>query len=440
MARAQWGSKLGFILAATGSAVGLGAIWKFPYVTAHQGGGAFLLLFTALTLFIGLALLRVEIAIGRAGQSDAFGSYRNLSPNGWAIAGLLGVLASCTILSYYSVVGGWTIAYAWQTVTTPLSQDANQLQDAFATFSSDTWRPLLFHALFLLATLGGVIGGIQNGIERLAKVLMPALFVMMCVLIVRGLLLPGSWEGVREFLAPDFTQLDMSAFLTALGLSFWTLSLALGIMVTYGSYLPPDENVNTAARAVALLTLLSCFLGGLLVLPPAVALGLDQGAGPGLTFITMPIVFAHLPWGNAFGTVFFLLLFVAALTSSISMLEVAVAFLIEHTSLKRRGATIVTAIVLYMVGAVASLSLGSRPTLQPGDRSVFDWLDLTASNVLLPVGGMLTGLFGAWVVWPTLVRQLNWENASARQLLVRRAVIGVVAPLAIAIILWHGVN
>lgn len=440
MDRARWGSNVGFILAATGSAVGLGAIWKFPYVTAHQGSGAFLLLFTALTLTIGLALLRVEMTIGRAGNAGAFGAYRNLGGNAWSLVGLLGVLASATILSYYSVVGGWTIAYIWKTMTTALTRDPDELQANFNALAEHPWQPLLYHALFMLATVGGVAGGVRGGIERLSKVLMPCLFLMMCLLIVRGLMVPGALAGVIAFLIPDFSGLTMQSLLDALGLSFFTLSLALGIMPTYGSYLPASANLNRSAFTVALLTLFSCIMGGLLVLPPAYALGVEQSAGPSLTFVTMPIVFSYLPWGNLFGTVFFALLFIAALTSSISMLEVVVAFLIEHTRLKRRGACAVAGAGLFVVGSLASLSMGSLPALQWAGRNVFDWLDLVATNIMLPVGGLFTALFAGWVIWNVLQKEWSATPRRGPAAIWRRTVIGVITPIAIGIILWNGLR
>lgn len=440
MERARWGSNLGFILAATGSAVGLGAIWKFPYVTAHQGSGAFLLLFTALTLTIGLALLRVEMTIGRAGNAGAFGAYRHLGGNAWSVVGLLGVVASATILSYYSVVGGWTIAYIWKTMTTALTRDPQVLQANFAALAGHPWEPLFYHALFMLATIGGVIGGVRGGIERISKVLMPCLFFMMCLLIVRGLMVPGAWAGVSAFLVPDFAGLGMQSVLDALGLSFFTLSLALGIMPTYGSYLPADNNISRSALTVALLTLLSCVLGGLLVLPPAYALGLDQGAGPGLTFVTMPIVFSYLPWGNLFGMVFFALLFIAALTSSISMLEVVVAFLMEHAGLGRRGACAAAGAGLFLLGSLASLSMSGLPALQWGSRNAFDWLDYVATNIMLPVGGLLTALFAGWVIWRVLQAQWHGKLKAGPLATWRRILIGVITPIAIAVILWNGLR
>ncbi|NYT67423.1 sodium-dependent transporter [Pusillimonas noertemannii] len=440
MDRAQWGSNLGFILAATGSAVGLGAIWKFPYVTAHQGSGAFLLLFTLLTLTIGLGLLRVEMTIGRAGNAGAFGAYRKLGGTGWGLVGLLGVLASATILSYYSVVGGWTIAYIWQTMTTALTRDPDLLRANFSALAEHPWLPLFYHALFMLATVGGVVGGVQGGIERISKVLMPCLFLMMCLLIVRGLMVPGAWAGVSAFLVPDFAGLTMQSVLDALGLSFFTLSLALGIMTTYGSYLPASANLNRSALTVALLTLLSCVMGGLLVLPPAYALGLDQGAGPSLTFVTMPMVFSYLPWGNLFGTVFFALLFIAALTSSISMLEVVVAFLMEHAGQGRRAACAIAGIGLFLVGVLASLSMTGMPALQWGERNAFEWLDTIATNVMLPVGGLFTALFAGWVIWHVL--QKEWHGAPRQSALAawRRLLIGLITPIAIGFILWNGLR
>ncbi len=440
MVRAQWGSNLGFILAATGSAVGLGAIWKFPYVTAHQGSGAFLLLFTLLTLTIGLSLLRVEMTIGRAGKAGAFGAYRKLGGTAWGLVGLLGVLASATILSYYSVVGGWTLAYIWQTMTTALTRDPDLLHANFSALAEHPWLPLFYHALFMLATVGGVVGGVQGGIERISKVLMPCLFLMMCLLIVRGLMVPGAWAGVSAFLVPDFAGLTMQSVLDALGLSFFTLSLALGIMTTYGSYLPASANLNRSALTVALLTLLSCVMGGLLVLPPAYALGLDQGAGPSLTFVTMPMVFSYLPWGNLFGTVFFALLFIAALTSSISMLEVVVAFLMEHAGQGRRAACAMAGIGLFLVGVLASLSMTGMPALQWGERNAFEWLDTIATNVMLPVGGLFTALFAGWVIWRVL--QKEWHGAPGQSALAawRRLLIGLITPIAIGVILWNGLR
>lgn len=440
MERARWGSNLGFILAATGSAVGLGAIWKFPYVTAHQGSGAFLLLFAVLTLTIGLALLRVEMSIGRAGNAGAFGAYRRLGGTAWGLVGLLGVLASATILSYYSVVGGWTVAYIWKTLTAELTRDPDTLQAGFAALAQHPWEPLFYHALFMLATVGGVIGGVRGGIEAIAKVLMPCLFILMCILIVRGLMVPGALAGVTAFLIPDFAGLTMQSVLDALGLSFFTLSLALGIMPTYGSYLPQSTNIGRAALTVALLTLLSCVLGGLLVLPPAYALGIDQGAGPGLTFVTMPMVFSYMPWGNFFGAIFFALLFIAALTSSISMLEVVVAFLMEHAGLSRRVACVTAGVSLFFLGVLASLSMGAMPALQWGDRNAFEWLDYTATNIMLPVGGLFTALFAGWIIWRKL--QDEWHGEQTRSLITiwRRVLIGVLSPIAIGIILWNGLR
>ena len=436
--RTRWSSSLGFVLAATGSAVGLGAIWKFPYVVAHHGGGAFLALFVFFTLTVGLGLLRVEMALGRAADAGAHGTFVRLGGRAWGMVGALGVLASTVILSYYSVVGGWTISYFWQALTTPLSNNAADWQQRFEWLSGSNWAAFFFHGLFMLITLSCVVAGVQKGIERLSKVLMPCLFIMMCILIVRGLMLPGAWEGVLRFIRPDFAALSGEALLNALGLSFWTLSLAMGVMVTYGSYLPASVNLARAARMVTLLTLTSCVLSGLLVLPPAQALHLGDNTGPGLTFVTMPLVFAEMPWGNAFGAVFFVLLFIAALTSSISILEVPAAFLIETLKLSRRAAGLCVGGVCYVVGVVASLSLGAHPALQWGGKTVFDWLDYFASNVFLPVGGILTCLFAAWRVWPVLRKQWSQNGQLSAADSLRRLIIGVLAPAAMLWILWQG--
>jgi len=437
--RARWGSGLGFVLAATGSAVGLGAIWKFPYVAAHNGGGLFLLMYVALVLIVGLWLLRVEMAIGRSADASAYWAFRKLGGPRWGAVGGLAVISGLLILSFYSVVGGWTLAYFWHSLSSPTLNTATQWHNHFISFSGSGSAAFGFHGLFVLLTFLCVLSGVKQGIEALSKILMPCLFVMMVLLIVWGLLLPGAWEGVVQFIRPDWQKFNQQTLLEALGLSFWTLSLAMGIMVTYGSYSPEHENLRQISRSVVFLTLSSCVLAGLLVIPPALALGIDQGAGPGLTFVTMPLVFMDMPAGQWFGALFFALLCIAALTSAMSMFEVAVAFLIETLSWSRKQSAIAVGLFCYIAGIGASLSLGADSSLNWSGRSLFEWLDFVASHLLLPVVGVLTSLFAAWVVWSRLNVQWNAVSGSLVDKLYR-FIVGVAIPAAIAWIAWNGIS
>ncbi|WP_228369849.1 sodium-dependent transporter [Laribacter hongkongensis] len=336
MARSQWGSRLGFILAAAGSAIGLGAIWKFPYVAAQNGGGAFLLIFLAFVFTLGVTLMMAEMAMGRAAHDSAVGTFRKLGGKPWSVVGYICVLVGFLILSFYSVVGGWTIAYLVKSIGgTALSSDPKALGEAFGRFIANPTEPLWYHAGFMALTVGVVLGGVQHGIEKLSKFLMPALFILMLGLIVRGLTLPGAMEGVAYFLTPDFSRVTASTVIDALGLAFFSLSLGMGAMITYGSYVQSSTSIPGSAMWVVTLTTLVCFLAGLMVLPAVFAFGFDPSAGPGLTFITMPAVFSHMVGGQFFAIAFFTLLLVAALTSSVSLMEVVTSFMIDEFGMKR---------------------------------------------------------------------------------------------------------
>ncbi|MBM3116744.1 sodium-dependent transporter [Jeongeupia naejangsanensis] len=435
--RANWGSKLGFILAASGSAVGLGAIWKFPYVAGKNGGGAFLIAYLVCVFTIGIALLLAEMLIGRTAKKSATTAFRDLKGGLWPWAGRLSVLCIFIILSYYCVVGGWTIAYIFRSITgEALTSDTKALSAAFGSFIANPGQALGYTAAFLGITVAVVMGGVEKGIERMSKVLMPALFILMLILIARSLTLPDAWDGVKYFITPDFSKLTASMIVDALGLAFFSLSLGGGMIIAYGSYLPQDTKLVGATLWVSSLATLACVLAGLMVLPAVFAFHVDPAAGPGLTFITMPAIFAQMPAGQFFAIAFFFLLLFAALTSSVSILEPIVSFLIDEFGWARKTATIAVAIASFVVGIPAALSFGPLADVQLFGKSAFDLMDYVASNVMMPAGGLFVALFVGWAIWPKIRSELSAEG-SAAVLPAFRLICAVMAPIVIGVIWYH---
>ena len=313
----NFGSRLGFILASAGSAVGLGAIWKFPYMAGTNGGAVFMLPYIFFTVTVGMALLLAEFAMGRAGRSGPVGSLNNVCGKPWGIFGGIGVFTVFLILSFYSIVGGWCLKYTADAATgAGLKIAPEQLGSYFGAFVSDGVSSYLMLLLFLFITAIVVLRGIDKGVERFAKVLMPALFVLMIVLIIRGVTLPGGWEGVKFLFMPRWEDFSGSALFNAMGFCFFSLSLGAGTMITYGTYLSDKANLPGSVGWVAVLAILSSLLGGLMVMPAVFAFGLDPAAGPGLTFVTMPAIFAKMPMGQLFAVFFYVCLVVAAPTSA----------------------------------------------------------------------------------------------------------------------------
>ncbi|MGL6070678.1 sodium-dependent transporter [Craterilacuibacter sp.] len=436
MQRSQWGSRLGFILASAGATVGLGSIWKFPYVTAMNGGGAFLLVFIALTFTLGLTLLLAEFAIGRHAKVGAVSAFKRLGGGAWPLVGYAGVLAGFLVLSFYSVVGGWTLGYLLRAIDgRVMSNSPEVLAALFGQYVSSPTEPLLTHGLFMALTLGVVMAGVKNGIERAGKVLMPALFVLMLVLMVRSLTLPGAAAGVAAFLAPDFAKVSPAMLVDALGLAFFSLSVGAGCMLAYGSYLGDDIKLTGSALWVTGLTTLTSILAGLMIFPAVTAFGLDAAAGPGLTYMTMPIVFNHLPFGQGFAIAFFALLLFAALTSSVSLLELIVVLPIDEWGISRKQATLGVAALVFAAGIPASLSFGLLADYKLFGRNIFELMDYSASNILLPIGGIGTALFAGWKVWPAMRAELALSRPAQAAM---RAMCCVIAPLLIGLILvWN---
>ncbi len=398
--REQWGSRLGFILAAAGSAVGLGNIWKFPYITGEYGGSAFIIVYLIAIALIGFPIMLAEFTIGRKAQKDAVGSFKSLAPDKpWYYTGYMGVASAFMILAFYGVVAGWTLAYIVESVTGKLGNvTPDKLGDHFGGFISNPYTPIFWQALFMLLTVLIVLGGVAKGIERWNKILMPTLVLLLVIIIIRSVTLPGAGAGLEFLLKPDFSKLTATSLLVAIGHAFFSLSLGMGTMITYGGYLSKEDKLPGAAINVSIADTLIALMAGFAIFPAVFAFHMDPSAGPGLVFITLPAVFQQLPMGAFFSTLFFLLLAIAALTSSISILEVPVAFLHENFGWGRKKATWFIGTIIFLVGIPASLSMGSWSGFKIAGMGFFDQLDFLSSYILLPLGGFFISLFVAYAM------------------------------------------
>ena len=439
-ASVQWSSRLGFILASAGSAIGLGAIWKFPFWAGANGGGAFILPYVVFTLTTGLVLLMAEIAIGRRGRGSAVSAMRRIGGRPFAFLGAFAVLTSCLILAYYCVVGGWCVAYLAQSLTVGVvTENAQTLRNDFREIVSTGWINIAWLFSFLSLTALTVGCGIEKGIERVSKLLMPMLFVMMLAVIIRGLTLDGAMEGVKYLLSFRPEDLSPGAILSAMGYTFFSLSLGAGILITYGTYLPKRADIPAASLWVALLSIQASLLAGLMVMPAVFAFGVAPDAGPGLVFITLPMIFAHIPGGSIFAAIFYVCLLVAALTSSVSLLEVVVAFLHNEWRLSRSTATIVSFVLLFFLGSLSALSFGELSEFTLLGRNFFDFFDFVCTNFMMPVGGLAVAALMAWKAWPAMREELtSAKPLSSGMLSAIRVVLGVLAPILVLTTMYQG--
>lgn len=399
--RGQWQTRMGFIAAAAGSAIGLGNIWRFPYITGKFGGGAFVLIYILLLIFVGYPVMNSELLLGRKTNRNPVGAFRTLAPGTpWVLVGYMGVLAGFIILSYYSVVAGWALSYVFKSGAYMAvgAEHAN----IFVSSITSTFGGIFWHTIFMILCIAIVAGGIQNGIERWSKILMPVLLVLLLILIIRSVTLPGAGAGLAFYLRPDFSKFSGEGFLAALGQVFFTLSLGMGCMITYGSYLKKDEDIPLNAKYVVGADTLIALLAGFVIFPAVFAFGLEPAAGPGLTFITIPAVFAKMgAAGHIFGIIFFALLTIAALTSAISLLEVVAAYFIDEIKWDRKKATIGMGIAIWLLGILPSLGYSSLSNVKLiKGMDILDSFDFVANNMLLPLGGLLTALFIGWY-WGT---------------------------------------
>ena len=452
--REHWSGSLGFVLAAAGSAIGLGNIWKFPYIAGQNGGGAFVMVYLICIFAIGLPVMLCEITLGRNTQRNPVGAFKALQPKtsiiahfigggmlmtgiallffesygfsflfsllgiliflfGWTVAGFVGVLAGFVILSFYSVVGGWTIGYIIKALSGELAfANSAEAKKAFVEFTLDPGYMIGFHVGFMLICAAIIIRGVRKGIERWSKILMPILFILLLVLIMRGVTLDTKNAGVNFFLTPNFSKLSAESILIALGHAFFTLSLGMGAMITYGSYISKKQNLFLSSLSIVALDTLIAIMGGLAIFPAVFAMGYQPDAGPGLVFFVLPAVFNSMgSLGWLWASVFFLLLLIAAITSGISLLEVVVAYMVDELKIQRAFSVIIAMTLITIIGCLCAVSIHNWDNLQPlhsilkgtfdiQQNSFFDVMDGLASNWMLPLGGLACSLFVGWI-WGT---------------------------------------
>ncbi|WP_155590417.1 sodium-dependent transporter [Lysinibacillus cavernae] len=405
--KGQWSSKFGFILASAGAAIGLGAIWKLPYVTGQSGGGAFFLIFVLFTLLIGLPMLLSEYILGRGTQSEAVTAYKKIAPTkpGWAWVGRMGVLGCFLLLTFYSVVGGWIFIYSGLGVAGTVIDSAIDPAELFGKIIGTPWITLVGLALFTLANVLVISLGVQNGIEKANKWMMPLLFIMFIVLVLRAVTLDGAMEGVKFFLWPDFSNITSKALLEALGQSFFGLAVGFSCLVTYSSYLKKDVSLPNSAGSVVLLTVLVSFLAGLAIFPVVFAFDLEPAAGPGLLFMVLPTAFSQMPFGEVFLAMFLLLFLFATLTSSFSLYEIIVAAIMEHSQKSRPMWTFILGVVVFIAAIPAALSSSLLSDITIFEKSIFDATDFLVSNLMLPLGNFFIAIFIAYVVDKEFVKR-----------------------------------
>lgn len=391
--RGSWGSKFGFIMAAAGSAIGLGNLWKFPYLAGENGGGAFVVIYLGIVILLGFTMMLGELTVGRATKLNQYNAYKKINPKFGFIGGI-GILTGFLILSFYSVVGGWVMKYIFQYILGGVSGDKMAF---FGAFITSPVEPIFWHALFMGVTLFIVLGGVSGGIEKASKIMMPLLFLFLIIIAIRSLTLPGAMEGVKYFLVPNWSAFNLDVLVQAMGQVFFSLSLGMGTLVTYGSYLEGHEDLPGNAFTIPALDTLAALIAGLAILPAVFAFGMEPGAGPGLMFGTLPNIFEKMFLGQLFGLMFFILVFFAAATSAISLLEVPVSWGIDSMGWSRKKAVWIFSVLIFLIGIGASLSNGPWTTkfyfFNPGGQNFFDVLDYLTSNILLPLGGLFLSLF-----------------------------------------------
>ncbi len=403
--RAKLGSRIGAILVAAGGSVGLGNIWRFPYVAGENGGGAFLLLYIGCIIMLGLPIMLAEMAIGRHTQRNVVGTYRVVNPR-WKALGYINITISMLIMGFYFVVSGWTAEYFTSSVTGELAclESVEQFTAFFNNFCSNPWRPVLFAWVFIALNHLIIALGVEKGIERSSKLLMPILFIILIVMSVKALMMPGASEGMTFLFKPDFSKISLDVFYQAMGQAFFSLSVGLGALITYASYFSRKTNILKTAVSVTVLDTLVAVIAGIMIFPVVFSVGIEPTSGPSLVFITLPAIFNTLPMSALWSSTFFLLLVIAAVTSTISLHEVVTLYIIEEWKVARRKAAIITSLMAGVLATVASLSLGTWSDFTIMGKSFFDALDFFTSNILLPISGVAISLFAGWVINKRILR------------------------------------
>lgn len=418
MKRENFGSQFGAIMAMTGSAVGLGNLWRFPYMVGVYGGAAFVLVYIIMVFLLCLPILNAEMIIGRSSQTNAFRAFRKLAPGtGWKWAGVLMIFTPLVVLSYYSVIGGWSIEYLYKSVCfdfTAVSRTREDLDGIFSGYISSVWAPISGHTVFLGATALIVVLGVRKGIENFGKVMMPLLFVLVILIAVRAATLPGAGEGFAYLFRPDFSKITPEVCAAALGQGFFSLSVGFGIMLTYASYMNKSDSIGKSSLLIATSDLLFALIASCAIMPAVFAFGLSPEAGPSLLFEVLPFIFSQMPAGGVIAILFFIALLVAALTSSVSILEVGVAWLVEEKHMSRKKASLVIFVGTWILGVICSLSFGPLSHIRIFGDIIFDFLDKFSSNVLMTVGALVIVLFVGWKMKREDVRNEFTNGGSLR--------------------------
>lgn len=442
MSRDGFGSKIGIIAAAAGSAVGLGNIYRFPCELGNNGGGAFLLVYLLIVLCLGVPVMLSEFVIGRKTQKNPIGAFKMLRPkSAWPLVGYMGVACALVIMAFYSTVAGWTLEYVVKAVGNQFQgKELSVIEQEFADFHNLGWKNVLWQVVFIFMTGFVVFKGVANGIEKYSKILMPLLVLILIVLAIRSVTLPGAGEGLAFLFKPDFSKITGSVLISALGQAFFSLSMGMGVLITYGSYIKKTDNMTTTALSVTMSDTLVAVLAGIVIFPAAFSFGVRPEAGMGLVFSTIPMIFNQMAGGYFFCIIFFVLLAVAALTSTISLLEVIVAYLVEEVHVTRRWATVIASVACILVGVFASLSLKDTSALRVGGKSFFDFLDFLSANIFLPVGALLIVIFVGWIMGKSKFFD-EITNEGQLKLSIKTLIYFIIkflAPLAIAVIFITG--
>lgn len=437
--RGSFGSKIGLILATAGGAVGLGNVWRFPFMTGQNGGAAFILIYVACVLLLGIPCMVSEFIIGRHGASNTARAYTKVS-NGspWKWVGFLGVLTGFLITGYYAVVSGWCLQYIYASIVGELHGDPTFVTNYFSEFSSDLFRPILWTVVIMVMTHYVIIHGVRGGIEKASKIMMPTLFILLLVIVVASCLLPNASKGIEFLFKPDFSKCDSGVFLGALGQAFFSLSIAMGCICTYASYFSRQTNLLTSAVQISVVDTLVAILAGLMIFPAAFSVGISPDSGASLVFITLPNVFnqafAGMPvLGWIISLLFYVLLALAALTSLISLHEVSTSFFYEELKISRKSGAWIVTVTCSIIGIICSLSLCKTDALTFGGKTLFDWFDFITGQIFLPIGGFLTCLFIGWYVPKKLVKDefTNWGTLKGRFFGVWLFLVRFVCPICI---------
>lgn len=437
----EWSSRFAYILAATGSAVGLGNIWKFPYITGENGGGAFVLVYLGCVVAIGIPIMIAETMMGRRGRQSPINTLQTLSTEAganknWHFLGWMGVIAGVLILSYYSVIAGWAISYVFKAIFGGFSDNATEVKQVFDDLTASPLQLVFWHSIFMIATMGVVMRGVRGGLEKAVQLLMPILLILLLVLVAYAMSTGEAYfQGLSFLFSPDFSEIDSDAVLTAMGHAFFTLGLGMGAIMVYGSYLPGNISIGKTSLYIAGADTIVALLAGIAIFPLVFANGLEPGSGPGLIFVTLPIAFGNMFGGWIFGILFFVLLVFAALTSSISLVEPVVAWLVENRGYSRVKASVMSGVAIWALGVSVAFSFNIWSDFKIFDKTIFDFLDYLTANLMLPIGGFCIAVFATWVMHQNHVKdELDMPETQYKAW---KILASYVAPFSVFLVFLH---